>query len=175
MNDSNYNFNKDRLNSFRNILPHLLKIIKDAKNKKILDLGCGNGHLIKILKERGYDVYGIDNSNKKLDLARNKCPGRIFKCDLESLKLPKEVKEKRFDIILSTEVIEHLYDPSKLIEVSKKVLKEDGEFIITTPYHGYLKNISIALFDQFNKHFNPLHTGGHIKILVKKYPDKIAR
>jgi 2-polyprenyl-6-hydroxyphenyl methylase/3-demethylubiquinone-9 3-methyltransferase len=66
------------------------------------------------------------------------------------------------------EVIEHLYSPEKYIQNIHRWLKENGILIITTPYHGYLKNLVIALLNKFDTHFNPLWEGGHIKFFSKK-------
>jgi 2-polyprenyl-3-methyl-5-hydroxy-6-metoxy-1,4-benzoquinol methylase len=60
-------------------------------------------------------------------------------------------------------VIEHLYDPEGFINFCKKVLKNDGELIISTPYHGYLKNLSLSLFNKWDSHLSPGWHGGHIK------------
>lgn len=46
-------------------------------------------------------------------------------------------------------------------------LKPKGFLILTTPYHGYFKNMSIALFNKFDEHFNSLWEGGHIKFFSK--------
>jgi len=61
------------------------------------------------------------------------------------------------------EVIEHLYSPKTYLANIYNWLKDDGYLILTTPYHGYLKNLAIALFNKFDNHFNPLWEGGHIK------------
>jgi hypothetical protein len=48
-------------------------------------------------------------------------------------------------------------------QVAKRCLKPDGKLIITTPYHGYLKNIVLSAAGKFDHHVNPLWDGGHIK------------
>jgi len=47
-------------------------------------------------------------------------------------------------------------------------LKNEGYLILTTPYHGYFKNLLIAVLDKFDQHVNPLWEGGHIKFFSKK-------
>ncbi len=70
-----------------------------------------------------------------------------------------------YDTIISTEVIEHLYSPRNYFEFCKNILQKagGGELILTTPYHGYLKNLVLAGTGKMDKHFTVLWDGGHIK------------
>jgi 2-polyprenyl-3-methyl-5-hydroxy-6-metoxy-1,4-benzoquinol methylase len=72
------------------------------------------------------------------------------------------------DVIISTEVIEHLYDPRGFLETSFKLLKPGGRIVITTPYHGYLKNVMLAVTGKMDKHFTVTWDHGHIKFWSKK-------
>jgi 2-polyprenyl-6-hydroxyphenyl methylase/3-demethylubiquinone-9 3-methyltransferase len=69
-----------------------------------------------------------------------------------------------FDLVISTEVVEHLYAPRAYVAGCYKAVRPGGRFICSTPYHGYLKNLAIALFDGWDRHANPLWDGGHIKL-----------
>src|SRR5436189_41464 len=69
-----------------------------------------------------------------------------------------------FDIVVSTEVVEHLYAPRVWARACFQALKQGGRFICTTPYHGYWKNLAISLLGHWDKHLNPLWDGGHIKL-----------
>ncbi len=61
------------------------------------------------------------------------------------------------------EVVEHVYDPKAFAAGIVKLLKPGGRLLLTTPYHGYLKNLAIALAGRFDRHVAPLWNGGHIK------------
>lgn len=74
-----------------------------------------------------------------------------------------ELFGKPFDAIVSLEVVEHLYDPTTFAQRMYQALKPGGRLIISTPYHGWLKNVVIALRGKHDHHFNPLIVGGHIK------------
>lgn len=89
------------------------------------------------------------------------------------MDLPDEIKHMKFDIIICTEVIEHLYDPRILIRFCKRYLKNKGRLIITTPYHGYAKNILISLLGHWDAHFTALWDGGHIKFWSKNTLTKL--
>ncbi|RZK18020.1 MAG: methyltransferase domain-containing protein [Flavobacterium sp.] len=84
--------------------------------------------------------------------------------------LPESLSNLSFDTIISTEVIEHLYDPRKFIAFCKKILLKNGggELILSTPYHGYIKNLLLALAGKWDSHANPLWDGGHIKLWSRK-------
>src|SRR5581483_12329458 len=86
----------------------LLSMFNGNKNRCILDLGCGNGHIVNYLLKNGYNAYGTDASENGIAIARKEHPDRFFLQDLSSGKLPAELQSIRFDTIISTEVIEHL-------------------------------------------------------------------
>jgi len=71
--------------------------------------------------------------------------------------------EKPFNAVVSTEVIEHLYSPHSLPIYAGKVLHSGGYLVISTPYHGYLKNLLLSIFNKWDFHHTPLWCGGHIK------------
>ena len=73
-----------------------------------------------------------------------------------------------FDLILSVEVIEHVFDPRGFLSQIHALLRSKGQVILTTPYHGYLKNLAIALSGKCDSHYNPLWDCGHIKFLSSK-------
>jgi 2-polyprenyl-3-methyl-5-hydroxy-6-metoxy-1,4-benzoquinol methylase len=152
------------------VLKPLLKILGEKKERKILDLGCGNGWLMNHLIHLGYDAYGTDASQSGIDIAKRKNPGRFFIQDLSKDELPPELRNIRFDTIISTEVIEHLYQPKEYLDFCKKILSQNGggELILTTPYHGYLKNVVLSLSGKMDKHFTVLWDGGHIKFWSRK-------
>ena len=76
--------------------------------------------------------------------------------------------EGLFDAVVSTEVIEHLYSPHLLPAFSLKCLKPGGILILSSPYHGYVKNLMLSLFGKWDHHHTALWCGGHIKFWSKK-------
>ena len=140
-------------------------MIGSKKNKSILDIGCGNGEMANRLIAEGYNIYGTDGSDTGIEIAKKRNADKFFVQDINSSLLPVELQDKKFNMIVSTEVIEHLYNPRGYIEFCKNILTSSGggEMIISTPYHGYLKNLAIAITGNFDKHFTVLWDGGHIK------------
>ena len=89
--------------------------IKD--NANVLDFGCGNGMLVKDLTDAGINCLGYDKFNPK------------FK------KLPKK---ETFDIVIMVEVIEHLNEPFKEIDLIYKSLVKGGSVMIETSFSDWL-------------------------------------
>lgn len=131
----------------------------------ILDVGCGNGAFANYLISKDYNVYGTDASASGINIANITNQGRFFLQDLSIDDLPAELQVIKFKTIISTEVVEHLYDPRKYIRFCKSILEKSGggNLIISTPYHSYLKNLVLSVFNAWDKHFTALWDGGHIK------------
>lgn len=143
----------------------LMKLLNPDINKCILDVGCGNGSLAIKLINNGYNVYGIDASTQGVKIAQRSFSHRFFIQDLTKDYIPSELSTINFDTIISTEVIEHLYDPRGYVNFCKNILIKNGggQLIISTPYHGYLKNVVLALTGKMDAHHTVLWDGGHIK------------
>lgn len=138
--------------------------------KSICDLGCGNGHITGRLAVLGYEVIGVDASESGIKIARRTYPGVEFveamiDRDLESLG--------KFDLVISSDVIEHLYRPSDLLEAAISLLKPNGQILLGTPYHGYLKNLVLAATGKMDAHYSVLHDGGHIKFFSVRTLSKL--
>lgn len=146
----------------------LISLINKESNQAILDLGCGNGYLVNDLIKLGYNAYGTDASEEGINIAKQQNAERFFVQDLSSGELPPQLQKIKFDTILATEVIEHLYDPAGFLEFCKHLLPKNGEIILSTPYHGYWKYLLLAIFNKWDRHLSPGWRGGHIKFWSRK-------
>ena|SRR5205809_4316766 len=135
---------------------------------RVLDVGCGNGFLAGIFLSRHCKVTGIDLSRTGIEIARLTHPRGRFEVMFADEKILENLGEQPFDIVVSTEVVEHVYSPRTFAEGCFVALKPGGRLICTTPYHGYLKNLFICLLNRFDAHFDPLWDGGHIKFWSRK-------
>ena len=140
----------------------IINCLQAIKAKKILDLGCGNGALSHYLQQQGFNIIGCDSDQAGIEIAFRGKSGAKFK--LASVYDPPDILgESGFDVVISTEVIEHLFLPAALPHFASRVLKPGGYLIVTTPYHGYFKNLLICLLGKWDSHHTPLWDGGHIK------------
>lgn len=135
---------------------------------KVLDAGCAFGIVTKAIKDLGHDVVGIDIQKEYIDTARELFPDIQFEIASVTDTLSHIAPEDGWDVIISTEVIEHLYAPQQFLINMGAYLKKGGTLLIGTPYHGYLKNITIALINGFDKHFMVDEEGGHVKFFSPK-------
>ena len=121
------------------------------------------------LISKGFNVFGTDASGSGIDIARKKNKDRFFLQDFSSDELPDELKSVYFRTIISTEVIEHLYNPRKYIYLCKSILGRvtEGKLIISTPYNGYLKYVALSVCGAMDLHLTALWDGGHIKFWSK--------
>lgn len=140
----------------------LMRVLDDLKPKKILDLGCGNGSITKFLSDAGWNVLGCDPDAQGIEIACERVPAARFRvCGVYDD--PSVLGEGQFDVIVASEVIEHLFFPRKLISFTKSLLAPSGYFVLTTPYHAYLKNLAISLMNKWDLHHEALNDGAHIK------------
>jgi 2-polyprenyl-3-methyl-5-hydroxy-6-metoxy-1,4-benzoquinol methylase len=151
------------------LAPEILRILKNLTVRRVMDLGCGNGALCATLSASGYEVVGVEYDAGGVELAKKTYPSIPFyrfgvQDDPQEL-LPHE---KPFDAVVSTEVIEHLYSPHLLPRFAADVLPTGGHLIISTPYHGYLKNLALSLFGAWDSHHTALWHGGHIKFWSRR-------
>lgn len=132
----------------------------------LLDLGCGKGDIANTLTRSGFSVVGCDADAEGVRIAADAYPQTTFR-HLGVYDDPIALGRQGFDAVISTEVIEHLYAPRALPRFANKVLKDGGWLIITTPYHGYLKNLALAVSGHWDRHLAPLWDGGHIKFFSR--------
>jgi SAM-dependent methyltransferase len=108
---------------------------RSAASVRVLDVGCGNGSLLAIpLARRGYDVTGTDLHAPSIEHARRlarEIPNARFEQEAVT-----ELSAPAFDVVILSEVLEHVDDPKALLLASMKHLKNDGIVVVTVP-NGY--------------------------------------
>lgn len=127
--------NKTRLDYNRDIeIPAMIKSIGEVKGKTILDMGCGFGDHAKKLSTKKYKKYvGFDISQPLVQSANNqKIPRATFYVGDMSKKLKE--KNNTFDLVISSLAIHYIKNIKKLFKEVNRVLKKNGEFILTTQH-----------------------------------------
>jgi SAM-dependent methyltransferase len=113
----------------------VLDRLGDVKGKRVLDLGCGDGVLSYLLTRRGARVVGVDYSFLALRFGQEQFArrGLAFDCvEASAYYLP--FPNDSFDCVVSSDVIEHLDNPTQMVAEAHRVLMDGGKFVLTTPY-----------------------------------------
>lgn len=159
------------------LLPQLLRVIANVGERRplrILDLGCGNGFVAAELGCCGHDVIGIDSSPDGIAIAKATYQGpRFAVASIDAADLD-QLGAHGVDCVVALEVIEHLYYPRELFRKSYEALRPEGWLIISTPYHGYLKNLALSVADRWDEHFHVGRDGGHIKFFSRRTLTEMA-
>lgn len=147
------------------LLQKVLKLLDalhlPAGQQRLFELGCGNGSMAHVLTQYGWDVTGVDPSVEGIAQARAAYPR--LKLDIGSGYDDLAVRYGQFPGVMSLEVVEHIYAPRHYAKTVFDLLSTGGVAIISTPYHGYLKNLALALSGRMDAHFTALWDHGHIK------------
>ena len=168
---SGYGYDDGGLNNSHDYLvPALLGLLTSlslpVEQRRVFELGCGNGAVAAVLTKEEYRVTGVDVSTQGLEQAQRRHPelllhpGSAYDClaDLYG----------QFPIVVSLEVVEHLYAPRVFARTLYDLVESSGTAIVSTPYHGYWKNLALALTGQLDAHFTALWDHGHIKFWSMK-------
>lgn len=148
--------------SYRWNCPTIVSICKELRAVRVLDLGCGNGALARALSHAGFQVTACDVDKKGIEIA-SQTPSAVRFLQLGAYDDPSGLKETDYDVVVCAEVIEHLFIPGQIPRFAGAVLKPAGHLIVSTPYHGYLKNLALSVVNKWDYHHNAHEDGGHIK------------
>jgi 2-polyprenyl-3-methyl-5-hydroxy-6-metoxy-1,4-benzoquinol methylase len=145
------------------------RVIKELNFNKIsmLDLGCGNGEFSELIQKNFCaDITCLDYADQHLQRVK-KLGFNTIKCNFDIDTEVEEFKvkyQKKFDIVVCFEVIEHIFDVDLLLSTIHNVLKENGFVIISTPNIAY---IGFRLYSLFRGNV-PVCEGHHIRFFNKK-------
>ena len=121
---------------FKYFLPFIQLIDKYKIGGKSLDIGCGAGHLLKLLAEKGFDSEGLDVSKKLIDALKNKF--KVYCCDINN----KNLKDNSYNLITANQVLEHIENPEIFVRRLNQLLVKGCYAIIAVPYlKGLVPNI----------------------------------
>lgn len=120
-----------------------LSLLRPHQGKKLLDMSCGAGQLLRFAVEMGLDSYGLDISDVAAQLAKDVAPkAKVVVGDGEALPFPDDT----FDYLINLGSLEHYENPEKGAREIACILKGDGEALILLPNtFGLLWNIACVL------------------------------
>jgi len=117
---------QQRFDFYRRIIRRIEKIL--GHKGRLLDIGCGRGELLYVAANEGWQAQGVEYSSRFAEYAKNTFGVEVAIGDLESLGLAPE----SFDVVCLVSVLQHVYDPKKLLMSIRRVLRDGGLLFIET-------------------------------------------
>lgn len=113
------------------IYPTVKNFLGDAAGKKIIDIGCGNGHLSRYLSSLGAEVTGIDKSKQMIAMCRRYKSKAAFRvCDITEAKVPAE----KYQVAIFNNSLQDMQNFVAAIRSAHSLLCEGGELIIAVKH-----------------------------------------
>lgn len=114
----------------RRLVASMIRALGIPLSAQVLDVGCGTGANLRLLAELGFaDVTGLDRSPDAIRWCREKQLPPVQCGDLRALPFP----ENHFDLVLATDVLEHVEEPAAAVAELRRVLRTGGTLIVTVP------------------------------------------
>lgn len=169
-------------------LKTICKLIKgeikknNLNNPIILEVGCGAGHVLKEIQNevKTNNLIGLDPLEDWLSIARKKVGSEVNLIKGFAEDLP--FKDNSMDIVVCTEVIEHIIDPTVVLKELKRVVKSDGPIIVSIPNEKLINTLKeiIDFFKLYKIFFSNIvkHNDWHIHhfdlaLFREKLPDNL--
>lgn len=127
------------------------------KNNNIIDVGCGDGYFLDEAKKRGWNVYGTEYMDSKVEFCRQKGINMS-----QGILDPKNYAPDFFDVIVSIEVIEHINNAREEIKNFHRMVRPGGIVYLTTPHYNSLSR------RMFRGKWNIIDYPSHLSYYTKK-------
>jgi SAM-dependent methyltransferase len=128
--------------------------------ERVLDLGFGAGDFTALVRAAGAHPVGVEIAQSAIDRARARHPGLDFR--LAPVDGPLPLEDNSFDVVWSSEVIEHVADTARWLSEVRRVLVPRGRLLLTTPSHGRLR-VALGGIERFSE---PL--GEHLHLYTRR-------
>lgn len=129
------NYQADKPNILKNARNLLSKLPKNTKGN-LLDIGCAMGFFMEEAQKFGFNPFGIEISQYAAEIAQQTFPNQVYLGSVEDFFAKKEklpvFKNIQFDVVILSDLMEHLLDPRKILSEISKYLKNDGYCVIQT-------------------------------------------
>ncbi|MCK5346038.1 MAG: class I SAM-dependent methyltransferase, partial [Candidatus Heimdallarchaeota archaeon] len=131
--------------------PRIKQFQKYWQTGKILDVGCSTGDFLEYIKGYGWDVYGCELSQHSSEFARKR-----LNCDIRCDEFEKsEFPSAFFDVVTMWDVIEHVIDPTTIINEALRILQPGGLLALITPNYNSLTRR--VIFNKWEALIPPRH------------------
>ncbi len=113
---------------------HMIVVDRVKPSTKVLDIGCASGYIGEYLvKEKKCEVWGIEPDASSCEQASFKGYRRVINKSVEEGLKDNELIQQKFDYIILADVIEHLFDPERVLASLSTFLTDRGVIIVSTP------------------------------------------
>jgi 2-polyprenyl-3-methyl-5-hydroxy-6-metoxy-1,4-benzoquinol methylase len=125
-----------------------------AKGVRLLDVGCSNGAYLAAMREKGWDVEGVESDGDAVEYARNSRRLKVTQGDVEDAL--GELPPNKFDVVTMWHVLEHAFDPAAALKQIHRVLKPGGVLMLEVP------NYASPLVSLFKRYWFPMDIPRHL-------------
>ena len=142
-------------------------------NKRVLELGPGPGAVTKLLKENDCAITALELDSQAIQVVSEYCE-KVFACDLNNPEWPDLLLgTDKFDVIVATDVLEHLYDPWETLKKLHGLMSTEGYLVISVPHIGHNAVVACLLRGDFEYQPRNLLDKTHIRFFAIKNVQKL--
>lgn len=156
----------------------LLKLIAPSQTDVIADIGCEEGYISGELVDKCHRLYCVDIDRKVLDLAEKRIGGKravFLRSDAQALRL----EDDSCDIVICSEVLEHLPEPAKGLRELVRITKPGGKIVISVPNESLVlvakKVVKTLGLNVFLGDLNEDLAVGHLHVFNRKLLQKLCQ
>lgn len=150
----------------RHVSQPIVQQLVKADAHKVLELGCGDGWFTAALDRCGFVAAGLEHDEGELRVARQHYPHlRFHQGDAQQPLGPGLVAG--FDAVVAVDLLDHVPQPRQLVATALSALKPGGLLVLTSNFHGYSKNLALALTGRLDSRWNPLTAQGRLRFFSR--------
>lgn len=141
----------------------------------VLDVACGMGTISLAIQKKGYTVWGIDRNPEAASIAAGRIE-KVVNADLTDVPgIRRHIGERKFDFIIFSHILEHLYDPLAAINGYLPFLKDSGRLIVAVPNVAVWSNRIKLLFGGFTYKDTGIMDKTHVRFFTLRSATELIR